>query len=62
MLPFKGPLSYQIVDSISDQIRLNNNLLHLDLSHVDLKSDEFIILGEAMEKSKSLLSVHLSGN
>ena len=50
---------------------LNLKLLHLDLSHIDLISDEILLLGDAMKNSKSLISiifiiktvgVHLSGN
>ena len=62
MLPFKGPLSFQLVDTLCNQILLNMKLLHLDLSHIDISTDDILLLGDSMRKSKSLVSVHLSGN
>ena len=52
----------QIVDSISAHILSNSYLLHIDLSHNGLKNDELLVISEAIRKSKSLRSVHLSGN
>ncbi len=48
MLPFKGPLSNQIVEAVSNQMKYNFNLIHIDLSHTDLKKDEALVIADAM--------------
>eukprot|EP00347_Sterkiella_histriomuscorum_P016550 403352766 len=45
----------QKVDSITNQTRVNMNIIHLDLSSTNLMNDEFMLISNAMKRSKSLL-------
>jgi hypothetical protein len=47
---------------ISIFLATNINLMHLNLSYMNLASDFGVLLMKSISKSESLLSVHLSGN
>lgn len=51
-----------IVNALHEFIRRNRSLLHLDLSFMSLKKDEVLWIGQACSKSRTLLSIHLTGN
>jgi Ran GTPase-activating protein (RanGAP) involved in mRNA processing and transport len=61
-IPIEGPAWLQMITLIRDHIIINNSLIHLDMSWCNIDPDELEILVEGIKKSKSLLSVHLSGN
>jgi len=43
-------------------IKYNQNLMHLNLSHTFMDKDMIHKVSEAMNKARSLQSLHLSGN
>ena len=51
-----------IADCLTTFIRRNRSLLHLDLSYMYLGADEVLQIAEACASSRTLLSVHLTGN
>eukprot|EP00347_Sterkiella_histriomuscorum_P021600 403333417 len=59
---FAGQRTADIVQSLSNFIRRNRNLQHLDISYCGLRKDEVLDVVKACKKSRSLLAVHLSGN
>ncbi|CAI2359327.1 unnamed protein product [Moneuplotes crassus] len=61
-IPFQGPSLDKLVDLLKQFIINNPSLIHLNISSCNLSSNEIKILLEGIRKSKSLLSVHLSGN
>ena len=59
---FAGSRTADIVQSLSNFIRRNRNLQHLDISYCGLRKDEVYDVVKACKKSRSLMAVHLSGN
>lgn len=54
--------SHEISEHLHVFIRKNSCLLHLDLSYMYMNSEEILHIMLAASKSRTLLSVHLSGN
>jgi len=52
----------EIAVNICRFIKYNQNLMHLNLSHTFLDKDTIHKVSEAMNKARSLQSLHLSGN
>ena len=61
-IPFEGSNSVKLIELMKEHIVKNNSLIHLNMSSCNLGSKEIKELWEGIKKSKSLLSVHLSGN
>ncbi|CDW82841.1 UNKNOWN [Stylonychia lemnae] len=59
---FAGHKTQDLVQSLTNMIRRNRNLLHLDISYCGLRKDEVLQIMVACKKSRSLLAVHISGN
>ena len=56
------PVESKIVENLCQFIKKNTVLLHLDLSNMGIHSEMIKEFGPALRKSKSILSLHLSGN
>eukprot|EP00347_Sterkiella_histriomuscorum_P014450 403360819 len=52
----------KIMISLSNFIKYNKNLLHLDISNTGMTQPMLWSLGTALRRSRSLVSIHLSGN
>lgn len=52
----------EIAENICRFIKYNQNLMHLNLSHTFMDKDMIYKVSEAMNKARSLQSLHLSGN
>ncbi|CDW89852.1 UNKNOWN [Stylonychia lemnae] len=58
----KNDVQTNIMINISNFIKYNKNLLHIDLSNTGMTEDMLWNLGTAMRRSRSMVSMHLSGN
>jgi hypothetical protein len=47
---------------MSEFIKYNQNLVHLDLTSTGLNDDIINLIGISLNKAKSLCSIHLSNN
>ena len=54
--------SHEIAEHLHVFIRKNSCLLHLDISYMYMNSEEVLHIMLACSKSRTLLSIHLSGN
>jgi len=61
-IPIEGPMCIALTNLIKQHIIMNTSLIHLDMSCCNLDPDELSLLVEGMKRSKSILSVHFSGN
>jgi len=61
-IPIEGKDRIRVVEMIKEYIINDNSLIHLNMSCCNLLQDQLEILTAGIKKSKSLLSVHLSGN
>jgi len=51
-----------MIDGLCEFIKHNPKLLHLDLSYTGLTKLMLIEFGPALRKSKSMITLHLTGN
>jgi hypothetical protein len=61
-IPIEGPNSLSLVEMIQAHIIQNTSLIHLNMSCCNLDKEKLTVIVEGIKRSKSLLSVHLSGN
>lgn len=61
-IPFEGHKAAELTGLITEHIKFNTSLVHLNMSYCNLDDMELMAIIMAMKKSKSLLVVHLSGN
>ena len=61
-IPIEGPSSNKLIELMKEHIINNPSLIHLNMSSCNLDHKEIQKLWQGIKKSKSLLSVHLSGN
>lgn len=66
LLPFrKKPnvkLDFQSAAEWSKAFEMNNDLIHLDLSHNNFDARELKIMKEGLEKNDTLIGLHIKGN
>ena len=58
----KNDIQTHIMVNLSNFIKYNKNLLHLDLSNTGMTEDMLWNIGTAMRRSRSMVALHLSGN